>query len=219
MKKRNNTEDFCTEFYNQAIFAEIAGVDPWETYCEVSYKQIVEADPAFEQVDFSAYVYELRALRLEVFCIAWWCCFYNKDKILLDQSEFTKCFLEERGDADIWESIGNYNHAIARAVTGNHKPNDEAARRAHLNMLNMMRTSLFDRYLELGYDSMIIALVANRFGSTKAWKSKRGHVYLSFELTKQLEYEIKEEARSAILFIIQGFYDGSLEDIKKIKIV
>lgn len=196
-------------------------MDPWKVICETSYKMIADIDPIFEQVDFSTFLYELRALRLEVFDIAWWRCFYKKDKILLDQSEFAKRFLEERGDDDIWGAMGNYNQAIARATMGGRKPNS-GAERAHVTFMNSMRTSLFERWLKLGYDEMIIARVANRFGSTKAWKSERGHVYLSFELGRQLDFdyeELSKEACSAILFIIQGFYNGSLEAIKKVRIV
>lgn len=216
-KRKISTIEFCTEFYNQSIFSpDIGGMDPWKTFCETFYKSIAEVDPAFGKVDISALISELRALRLEVFGIAW--LHHVNDKFAPGQSEFTKHYLEENRIADIWESMENYNQATARSTTGAHDPNSRIGR-GNLVYLNQRRVELFDEWSKLGYDPKAVARMANRLGSDTAWKTNRVHVYLSFALTDQLKCEVNDEARPRILAIIQGFYEGSSESIKEVKIM
>ena len=101
--------------------------------CETSYKTIAGSDPIFEQVDLPNYIYELRAIRIEVFATA--CGHKVNEKLSLDQSEFTKHYLEQRGDADIWESMENYNQAIARAIVAGH-PSGSKEERAYITFMN-----------------------------------------------------------------------------------
>jgi len=56
-------------------------------------------------------------------------------------------------------------------------------------------------------------------GSETPWKEKRVHTYLAFALTDKLGCEVNDKARLRILAIIQGFYAGSSESIKEVKIV
>ena len=216
-KGKVSTEEFCAEFYDQSIFSpNIGGVDPWKSFCETFYKSIAEADPIFGQVDISALISELRALRLEVFGIAWF--HHVNNKFAPDQSEFTKSYLEERGLTDIWERMENYNQATARSTAGGYDSNSRSGH-GHLVYLNQKRADIFDEWLELGYDPKTVARAANRLGSDTAWKSNRVHVYLSFALTDKLGCEVNDEARPRILAIIQGFYEGASESIKEVKIV
>ena len=216
-KRKVSTEEFCTEFYDQSIFlSDIGGFDPWVTVCKTSHKSIAEVDPTFEQVDLSAFTFELRALRLEVFGIAWFHCV--KDKFVPDQSEFTKCYLEEHGFADIWESMEDYNQATARSTVGGHDTNSRSGC-ASVVYLNQMRVSLFESWMKLGYDLKAVARASNRLGSEISWKSKRVHTYLAFALTDKLGCEVNDEARFRILAIIQGFYAGSSESIKEVKVI
>ena len=82
-----------------------------------------------------------------------------------------------------------------------------------------MRMELFEKWVKLGYDGEIVARAANRLGSDTSWKSNRAHTYLSFALTKQLECEVNDGARPGIMAIIHGFYVGSSESIKEVKVV
>lgn len=217
-KSKVTTENFCTDFYNQWIFSpEIGDMDPWKVICETSYKMIADIDPIFEQVDFSTFLYELRAIRIEVFATVWG--HQVNEKLSLEQSEFTKHYLEEREDGNIWESMGNYNQAIARAtMTG--FPSGSGRERAHITYMNMTRVNFFDKWVELGYDGEAVARVGNRLGSYKAWRAGKGNVFLAFELTRQLECEeLDDEARLGMITIIHGFYEGALEAMKKVKII
>lgn len=219
-KSKITTEDFCSDFYGQFIFSpNIGGVDPWEAMCEASCKTITDIDPTFEQIDFSAYIYELRSIRLEVFATVWG--HQVNEKLSLEHSKFTKHYLEEREAADIWESMENYNQAISRATDCGHNSGSRADR-VYLTCLNKARMDLFDKGVELGYGPEVVARVGNRVRSDKAWKSGRGNVYLAFELGRQLDFdheELNEEARLAVIYTIHGFYLGALEAMKKVKII
>ena len=83
------------------------------------------------------------------------------ERLALEQSKFTKQYLEERQDGDIWESMLNYNQAISRAVVGGHRPGS-GAERAAIAFTNSMRTSLFDEWLKLGYDPEVVATQSRR---------------------------------------------------------
>jgi len=216
-KRKVSTEEFCTEFYDKSIFSpDLDGVDPWEVFCETSYKSIAEADPTFGQVDISALISELRALRLEVFGIAW--LHHVNDKFAPDQSEFTKLYLEKHGLADIWESMENYNQATARSAKGGNDPNSRRGR-GYITYLNQFRLILFEKWVKLGYDPKAVARASNRLGSETPWKSTRVHTYLAFALTDKLDCKVNDEAIFRISAIIQGFYEGASESIKEVKIV
>lgn len=216
-KPRVSIKEFCKGFYDEFIFPpNIGEVNPWEAFGEMSYKMVLGADPTFKTVSLSSFTAELRTLRLEVFGIAW---FHNvKDKHAPAQSEFTKHYLEEHGFTDIWESLEDYNKAVARSTTGGHDP-DTRLGRASIVFLNQMRSALFDEWVQTVSDPKNAARAANRIGSHVSWKSMRAHSYLSFALTDRMQCEVNEEARTRIVAIIQGLYDGASEAIKAVKII
>jgi len=214
-KRKVSTEDFCTAFYDESFSSGPGGVNFWSVFGQKSYEMIAEADPRFEQVNVPAFISELLALRLEVCGVAW---LHNiDDKFAPRQCAFTQRYLEQHGRADIWEMMLNYNHAIAKSITGGHDPNRRMDR-AQIVFLNSMRNGLFEQWVELGHDPQSVARVANRILCEKAWKSNRAHVYLSFALTDQLNCELNEEARGRVLMIIQGFYAGATEAIREVTI-
>jgi len=216
-KRKVSTEEFCTEFYEQSIFSpEISGVDVWRIFCETSYKTIAEADSRFEQVAISPFTSELQALYLEVFGIAWVHCL--KDRFAPEQSEFTKHYLEERGFAEIWEAMANYNQATAQSAEVGLDAKTRRGR-ARLVGINVLRTGLFDRWVALGYDPESVARAANRFGSHTASKSRWTKACLSLALTNRLECEVNTEAHLRIQGITHGFYAGASEAIKEVSIV
>jgi hypothetical protein len=214
-KQKISTEDFCRNFYEQFVFApELRGVTLWNVMCETDYKLIADADPHFRKVDIDDWKLEMQALYLEVVALAW---LHNlKDKFAPIQSDFTKHYLEEKGVDDVWQLMGDYNQAIARASASGYNPNHRIGR-AGITMLNLTRVSLAKEWNQLGYSLDAIGRAANRFGSQAVWRAVL--TSLSFTLTKRLEYEANDEARLIIIAIIQGFYDGASEAIKGVKIV
>lgn len=181
-KQKINVNEFCKNFYDQWIFSNnMGGLDPWNACCETVYKKIADIDSRFSQADFSIFCDELRAVRIEVFAIA--LSHRIGEKLILKQSEFTKLYLEELQDGNIWQTLLGYNQAISRAVVGGAAGVREE--RAKIAFWNTMRANLFDEWIKLGHNEEAVARVANRVGSTKSWwKSGRGYVYLAFELSR-----------------------------------
>lgn len=215
-KPKTTTDAFCSQFYDSFVFAPaIAGIDPWAAFCETNRNMIGEHDSAFLSVDLDRLMAELRTLRLEVFGIAW--LHHVKDTFAPVQSDFTMRNLHDRGASDLWDGMETYNQATARSTSGGYDPKS-ATGRSYLTFLSQMRTSLFDSWVEQGFDPKVAARAANRLGSDVPWKANRTHTYLSFTLTDRLAVEIKEEARVAILAVIDGFYGGAKEAIQEVRI-
>lgn len=207
--------DFCEEFYDKYIFADNIGeVDPWAAFCETNYKLLLEADPALGAISISTFTEELRILRLEVFGIA--CQHKLKDKYAPLQCWHTRLYLENHERKDIWEAMLNYNKAVARSTTGGCDSNSGLGR-GMIVFINQMRVSAFDKW-KIVVSENDAARAANRIGSEEPWKSLRVHTYLSFEFTDILHCELNDEARSRLIAIIQGFYNGASEALSGVRI-
>jgi len=214
-KSKISTDNFCKNIYDQLVFApELRGVDLWKVMCETNYKMITDADPQFRKVDIEDLTSEMRALYLEVVGLAW--LHHVKDKFAPIQSEFTKQYLKDKGVSELWQTMEDYNQATARATTSGYNPNSRTGR-AGITFLNQVRANLFDEWYKLGYSADASTRAANRFGSKQVWKAVL--TCLSVTLTKRLGYEVNDDARMKIIFIIQGFFDGASESIKSVKIV
>jgi hypothetical protein len=216
-KRKISTKEFCQEFYDQFVFPpELRGIDMWQVGCETFYKSIADADPQFRKVDIVHLTSEMRAIRLEVIGIAW--LHHVEVKFALLQSEFTKRYLEEKGASNVWETMEDYNQAIARSTTLGHDPNSRFGR-ANLAFLYKRRADFFDEWFKSAYAPDAIARAANRFGCETAWKSGAAHTCLSFMLTNRLGCEVNDDARMRIIFILQGFFEGASDSLKNVKIV
>ena len=109
-----------------------------------------------------------------------------------------------------------YNQAVAKAVVGGSDSNTRTGR-AYITFINEMRSRLFDKWVVTLSDPKDAARPANRIGSDVPWKAQKTHVYLSFELTDQLQCEVNEEARMNLMTLIQGFFNGASEELGKVK--
>ena len=216
-KRKVTTERFCLEFYSGHVFAKpIRGLDPHLVWSQTVHKQITSTDTVFKQVDLDEFSFELRALRLEVFALAW---IHRVDqRLTLVQSQFTKDYLYQNGLSDLWETMGAYNTAIARSTVGGSDPNTRSGR-SKITYLNLSRVNMFEEWSGKDFDDDCIARVANCLGSKSAWKSTRVHTYLSFALTDRLGCEISREARKGLLALVKGYYDGAKELLQKVTVV
>lgn len=216
-KPKISIELYCRDFYDQYVFGpEIGEVKPWPLICETDYKFIVEADATFQEVDLALFTSELRILWFEVVGIAWF--HHVKEEFAPVQSEFTKRYLHERDEDEIWISMEGYNQATARSAWGGRDSSSRLGR-GRRTYLNVRRARLFDLWVSRGLDPVSVARAANRLGSKPEWKSHRVHNYLSFALTDRLSCKVNEEGRFRIMVRIEGLYRGASESIRKVKIV
>ena len=208
--------EWCEYFYSNYVFApSIREVDPWQVFCETAHRQILGVDSTFSAVDISELSDQLLALRLEVIGIAW--LFRIKDDLSPKQSECTRLHLLKHNREALWDMMEPYNQAVAKSTVGGSDPATKTGR-AHITFMNTMRADLFDKWVAKVTDPKDAARPANRIGSNVPWKSHKTHIYLSYALTGQLECEVNEEARKSIMAMIQGFFDGTSEELRKVKI-
>lgn len=216
-KPKISTEDFCRDFYDRYIFGrDIGEVEPWQLIWETDYEFIVEADAAFKKVEFALFATELRILWFEVFGIAWF--HHVKEEFAPPHSEFTRGYLQERGEGETWVAMGDYNQAAAQSAWGGRDSNSRLGR-GRRTYLNVRRARMFDLWVGKGLDPVSVARAANRLGSKSAWKSHRVHNYLSSALTDRLSCEVNDEGRFRIMVRIEGLYRGASEAIRDVKIV
>ncbi|MCK4736105.1 MAG: hypothetical protein KAT65_26860 [Methanophagales archaeon] len=216
-KSGMSTHEWCEYFYNKHVFAPPIGeAGPWQLFCDVAHQQILRSDPAFSAVDVLDISDQLLALRLEVIGIAW--LLRVKNDLSPKQSECTRLYLLNNNHERLWGMMEPYNQAVAKATVGG---SDSSTRtgRAHIAFMNSMRTQLFDKWVTKVSDPKDATRSANRIGSDVSWKSHKTHVYLSFALTDQLQCEVNEKARKGMMAIIQGFFDGTSEELRKVRII
>jgi len=216
-KPKTSVQDWCEHFYNNYVFVSpIGGADPWRRYCDLARDQIAQSDPTFSGVEAVGLSDQLLALRLEVIGIAW--IMRVKTELSPEQSECTRQYLLNHNQERFWEMMEPYNQATAKSTVGGNDPGTRMGR-GHITFMNLKRTELFDKWAARVSDPKDAARPANRIGSNVPWKSHRTHVYLSFALTEQLRCEINDDARKGLTAVIQGFFDGASEELRKVRIV
>lgn len=221
-KRRMSTQEWCEDFYYKGVFGEpIGDVQLWRVFGEASHRTLQRYDPSFSAVDVMSLSVELLALHLEVIGIAW--LFRVKDDLWPVQSEFTRLYLLKHDCNPLWDRMEPYNQAVAKSAVGGSDPATGKGR-ANITFMNTMRADLFDKWFEESPQAeaearaKAVARAANRFGSNVSWKSNMAHNYLSFALTDQLQCDVTKEARTGMMAIIQGFFDGAIQELKKVKI-
>ena len=146
-KTKVAVEEFCRQFYDsQLLHAVIAGEDFSNLYWDTCYKNIVEADKAFESINKSVFIREMNAIRLELFALAWRDKF-KKEKYTLPQSIFTRQYLKQDGKLELWDIMGEYNHAIADSVTLT--ANGERMGDWRVNKANLARSDMWEDWFEV----------------------------------------------------------------------
>lgn len=216
-KPKVSVQQWCNEFYSNSVFAPlIGGADPWELFCSSVRDQVEQGDSTVSRVAGQMLSDQMLALRLEVIGIAWM--IRVKDDFSPKQSQCTQEYLAAHNQDHYWEMMEPYNQAVAKATVGG-SGGSTAAGRAHITFMNSMRAQLFDEWSATVSNPKHAARAANRVGSDVPWKSQKTHVYLSFALTDQLQCEVNEKSRRSLMAVIQGFFDGASEELKKVKIV
>ena len=215
-KPKVRLDECCRNFYdNHILHPNIEGLSVGSIYFDTVRQSIIEADSSFASVDPQLFAAEMTVLRFEVFGIAW--LHEVGDKNAAAQSEFTKSYLEEHGELDIWESIEPYNQAVARSSTLGQKP-DTASGRAYLSFIDSMRMQLFEKWHKQGFDPKCVARAANRLSTEEAWKKSLTPGFLMLTLCDRLGCELNEEAQFRLVAIIVGLYNGARETLNEVKI-
>jgi hypothetical protein len=211
-------EDFCRDYYDRFMLNPVdVTSDFGAAYLDEVRKSVTEADASFSDVTTE----ELRAatipLGFELLALAW----YDKfgDKSAIQQSIFTKGYLQETKREDIWQDSEPYNQAVARSITAGKDPS-RASDRFSVGFVTNMRVELFKEYHEAGHDDECVARVLNRLMFGGAWKRTATPVALSFALTDKLGFPIglNDEAGFRLTAVILSYYKGARQNLDGVRI-
>jgi hypothetical protein len=212
-KVKVNLIDFCTKYYNENFLAEEIN----NSYFEVIRDKIVEDDKSFSSIDFEYFCTQMLILRYECFAIAWYHEFGIKPSI--ENSIFTKEYLESLAFENIWEGTMSYNKAVSQSTT--HGCDSSTMNgRARISFLTTMKVELFEKHISQGFDSNCVARVLNRYGTEPKWKRMvLTFQYLTLNLLECLNCNLNEKAKFILVSTLKGFYDGSKQTLENIKII
>jgi hypothetical protein len=179
-RPRQDIEIFCRGFYDQLFqpITESTALDSssWKS----AFDSIVQADQPLEGVDKDTFYREMTALRIELFGLA--LSHLLKDrKYSLREIAFTKKYLEEKGQLQVWDIMLEYNRTIARIGSETVKA---------IPLLEV-RASLFKKWTQAGEDTQYATRIANRTGTEVAWDKQITLKHLVTKFGDRLGYKMK----------------------------
>ena len=111
----NSVEGLCRLFFDWGLFrSTVMGVDRWSSGLEPIFGWAAEADSSFARVDRAQFQREMTALRMELFLLALLC--LHGDDSEVAARRFTKRYLEEIGQVDLYEIMSTFNHMLAETT-------------------------------------------------------------------------------------------------------
>jgi len=211
-KQRVRLDVFCRKVYDGWVST---GIDALAVECDTLKRFIAEVDPRFGTVDAQRFLSETTLIRFEVFGLAW--LHQLGEKHAAAQSAFTKSYLEERGQADVWQALQAYNQAIARS-SHLRQTWETGVGRGYLTFINSIRVQVFDQWNKQGFEPETVGRAANRLCTEVAWKESLTAGFLMLTLCERLGCEVNEEAQFRLVAFIRAIYSGTRDGLKLIKV-
>jgi len=217
--RRVNVEEYCHEYYEHNILNPvITGVELGTTYFDKARRSIAEADQEFSNISSEQFASEMIPLYFELFALSWMHRFVGKYSVA--QSVFTKRYLQEKGEDDIWNGMKHYNNSVCSAtlhwLTGLGKMN--------LAFWHGVRKDLTLKNVEdakkmgLPIDE-VVERASNRLCSESAWKQGMVVDALVFAVCNELGLsQVRRQAVVCLATVIRGVYDGAYKSLKSIRI-
>lgn len=161
-KPKVSIEEFCQQFYDSPIFNPvISGEDVYSDFWEGVFNSIVEDDRSFVTIDQTLFRREIITLRIELFGLAWMH-HIQLEEYLMPEILFTKHYLQENEKLEIWDSMADYNQAIAQGMEILTKPvrrdfepvaRFEDVQQASITFMKELRADMFDKWVKETGDS------------------------------------------------------------------
>jgi len=222
-KPKTSIEDACRQFYDFQIFhAVIAGEDVSKGILDTMFDSVVEADQSFAKIERTLFYQEMCALRLELFGLAWGHKF-KQEKFAIQQSIFTRHYLDESGKLEMWAIMGEYNQAVADSVTL--KATGERMEDWQVVQANKAKVDMFDKWTEANKGATTeldncVARVANRIGADISRNDSILTKRLAARLADRLgcDVNLNTEAIFRLSALVYGLYNGAREAIKSVNL-
>jgi len=172
--------DFCRVFYDQ-IFQPITNsaasdASLWKS----AFDSIGQDDQSLAGIDRDTFYQEMTALRIELFGLALTHLLKDK-KYSLREIAFTKKYLEEKGQLQLWDTMLEYNQTISRI----------GGETAKAISLLEIRANLFKKWTQAGEDQECAVRVANRTGTEVAWDKQITLKHLTNKFGDRLRCKMK----------------------------
>ena len=219
-KQKVEIGPYCQLFYENVVLnCVVNGVDINAKIFETLKNALADTHPNFVDIDSQKFNNEIVALQFELYALAWLHQF--GDKLAVAQSVFTKNYLNEKKQNDIWEAMEPYNQAIARSPAIG-KTMEKAFDRVYFIKVNTTRSNLFDQYHKEGFDDKCVARVLNRLFSEDAWKKGVTASLLLFALCDRLgfgkDFEPSKETHHRWFIELNDFYEKDRASLSKVKL-
>jgi len=208
--KKTSIPDGCRIWYDSTIFKD--RLDVYQKHLAF----LVEADESLNAVPLAKYKEEMAALEIELFSLVWLNKF-KREEFVIPQSIFTKRYLEDKGYANIWEIMREYNKVLSASTTT--KENGESFDNLQIALMNKKRFDFAKKLYAWNRASLddenVVAcmnIVANRLGADI--KRPRGDYchttkMLAWRFLKRVNIngeDINMTARERLLDIISAYY-------------
>lgn len=224
-KPKLSIEECCKQFYAAIIAGTV-----WSTFLDTSFKDFVELDQSLASIDRTLFRNEMTALYLELFAFAWSQRF-KKDQYAVQQSIFTRSYLEENESLEIWDIMAEYNKVISDSVITYANGAKYSGRIGNANIvaLNIFRAGLVKEWGKhiMGTQSteeqknnnyLCAGRVINRVGADIKRADRIVVKLLAAMLAERLgcDVNLKFEAFSEFAGTILGIYNGAEVYLKSV---
>jgi hypothetical protein len=223
--------EFCRVFYESYIFPPVTdGLDVRHAFWDKVFDSVVTADQSFSGIDRSVFRREMTALQLELFGLVWMHHFRleqywgAEEKYILAEIAFTKNYMEENGQIEIWNTMSAYNETIASAML---HPRAKAVDRAFEPLISLA-TSLSLVVTQRETDESIRAQgkeqwgksvgsdcanrVVNRTSTRDDWGGRPIPIMLTMTLAERLGW--KTDLKAVGFACLEGFLNRLYNDSK-----
>jgi len=226
-KQKTSLEDFCRDFYdNQILNPTVNGVNFSSVLPDYMTEEI---DPIFAHVDKQKLTEELMTLRIELFALAW-THKYVSGMIVINQSIFTKHYLNKNGKGNIWSNMEDYNNIIDKTTIEWITKLGEAGTKlgiASMIFERNQRKGFIANNIEIAQKNGInidesVYRANKRIWSEAAWIKEFILVPLAFIFCERIGLyfnDIDPETGYSLTVLINGFYDGAKQSWDKVEII
>ena len=213
-KPKVSLEDFCRDFYDKYVYQQrIGGVDVTGVYWDEVFEDVSRRFPS--RLDRDAFHREMTATYFELFGLAWQLA-VRKDDLAVKQSAFTKRYLEEKGELALWQSMGDYNHAIAQSFEAV-RSTGARTRRATTIFDTSYRLDMFKKWTKSGFDDECTARVVSRMGLKLDIQAAQAMIAGQL-LTTLGQDDISFDDTVELRAVFYGLFEGARKAIKSVSI-
>ncbi len=218
-----STEQLCRDYYDSQIFKTNGDFEL------IVYAEILKVDFSAKEIDTEIFICELMALNIELFGLGWLDHNYPGEQgPECTEIKFTKSYLEQMGESEIWKAAGFYNETIFQARTAQKISRDWSVSRdagyyegdflfSETTGEKLIEDSIRDYYDKRLADKECASRLANRVLSVDAWREGIMILQqLSSTFAQRLNFSPNIEALLLLQKLTVGLYKNAKDYINAV---